>query len=169
VVVLVRFMPRLTELWALAVRLSTGFFWLYFASQRWFNVGWVRDLFTTAAANNYIPLYGDFLRSLAGDWFILAAVVTAAETAIGFMMVLGVFPRVAGGLGALIAANLLLTFSFCNCPWNTADAPTGLLVLLLRNTPKPSRPTRTTQPTHTETKSATPTHLKPIQTHRMWW
>jgi uncharacterized membrane protein YphA (DoxX/SURF4 family) len=51
-------------------------------------------------------------------------VVTAAETAIGFMMVLGVFPRVAGGLGALIAANLLLTFSFCNCPWNTADAPT---------------------------------------------
>jgi uncharacterized membrane protein YphA (DoxX/SURF4 family) len=117
-------MPRLTELWALAVRLSTGFFWLYFASQRWFNVGWVRDLFTTAAANNYIPLYGDFLRSLAGDWFILAAVVTAAETAIGFMMVLGVFPRVAGGLGALIAANLLLTFSFCNCPWNTADAPT---------------------------------------------
>jgi uncharacterized membrane protein YphA (DoxX/SURF4 family) len=124
VVVLVRFMPRLTELWALAVRLSTGFFWLFFASQRWFNVGWVRDLFTTAAANNYIPLYGDFLRSLAGDWFILAAVVTAAETAIGLMMVLGVFPRVAGGLGALIAANLLLTFSFCNCPWNTADAPT---------------------------------------------
>jgi uncharacterized membrane protein YphA (DoxX/SURF4 family) len=50
--------------------------------------------------------------------------VTAAETAIGFMMVLGVFPRVAGGLGALIAANLLLTFSFCNCPWNKADAPT---------------------------------------------
>ena len=121
--VLVRFMPRLTELWALAVRLSTGFFWLFFASQRWFNVGWVRDLFTTAAANNYIPLYGDFLRSLAGDWFILAAVVTAAETAIGLMMVLGVFPRVAGGLGALIAANLLLTFSFCDCPWNAADAP----------------------------------------------
>jgi len=116
-------MSRLTELWALAVRFSAGFFWLFFASQRWFDVGWVRDLFTTAAANNYIPFYGDFLRRLAGDWFIIAAVVTAAETAIGLMMVLGVFPRVAGGLGAVIAANLLLTFSFCNCPWNTADAP----------------------------------------------
>jgi uncharacterized membrane protein YphA (DoxX/SURF4 family) len=117
-------MPRLTELWALAVRLYTGFFWLYFASQRWFDVGWVRDLYTTAAANNYIPLYGELLRRLAGDWLILAVVVTAAETAIGFMMVLGVFPRLAGCVGALIAANLLLTFSFCNCPWNTADAPT---------------------------------------------
>ncbi len=53
--VLVRFMPRLTELWALAVRLSTGFFWLFFASQRWFNVGWVRDLFTTAAATTTSP------------------------------------------------------------------------------------------------------------------
>jgi uncharacterized membrane protein YphA (DoxX/SURF4 family) len=116
-------MPRLTEFWALAVRLSTGFFWLYFASQRWFDVGWVRDLYTTAAANNYIPLYGELLRRLAGDWLILAVFVTAAETAIGFMMVLGVFPRLAGCVGALIAANLLLTFSFCNCPWNTADAP----------------------------------------------
>jgi uncharacterized membrane protein YphA (DoxX/SURF4 family) len=116
-------MPRLTEFWALAVRLSTGFFWLYFASQRWFDVGWVRDLYTTAAANNYIPLYGELLRRLAGDWLILAVVVTAAETAIGFMMVLGVFPRLAGCVGALIAANLLLTFSLCNCPWNTADAP----------------------------------------------
>jgi uncharacterized membrane protein YphA (DoxX/SURF4 family) len=116
-------MPRLTEFWALAVRLSTGFFWLYFASQRWFDVGWVRDLYTTTAANNYIPLYGELLRRLAGDWLILAVVVTAAETAIGFMMVLKVFPRLAGCVGALIAANLLLTFSLCNCPWNTADAP----------------------------------------------
>jgi uncharacterized membrane protein YphA (DoxX/SURF4 family) len=116
-------MPRLTDLWALAVRLSTGFFWLYFASQRWLNIGWVRDFFTTAAANNYIPLYGELLRSLAGDWLILAVVVMAAETAIGFMMVLGVFPRLASCVGALIAANLLPTFSFCNCPWNTADAP----------------------------------------------
>jgi uncharacterized membrane protein YphA (DoxX/SURF4 family) len=123
VAVLVRFMSRLTDFWALAVRFSAGFFWLYFASQRWFDVSWVKDLYITAAANNYIPLYGELLRSLAGDWFTLAVVVTVAETAIGFMMILGVFPRVAGGLGALIAANLLLTFSFCDCPWNAADAP----------------------------------------------
>jgi hypothetical protein len=160
-------MPRLTELWALAVRLSTGFFWLFFASQRWFNVGWVRDLFTTAAANNYIPLYGDFLRSLAGDWFILAAVVTAAETAIGFMMVLGVFPRVAGGLGGPDSRKPPPHIQLLQLPMEHSRRTHCLLVLLLRNTPKPSRPTRTTQPTHIETKSATPTHLKPIQTHRM--
>ena len=42
--------------------------------------------------------------------------VRLAETAIGLMLILGIFPRVAGGVGALIALNLLLTFSFCDCP-----------------------------------------------------
>jgi len=116
-------MSRLTDLWALALRLSTGFFWLYFASQRWFNIGWVRELFTTAAANNYIPFYGMLLRDLVANWFTLAWAVTVAETVLGIMLVLGLFPRVAGGLGALMALNLLLTFGFCSCPWNEADAP----------------------------------------------
>jgi uncharacterized membrane protein YphA (DoxX/SURF4 family) len=116
-------MSRLTDLWALTLRISAGVFWLYFASQRWLNIEWVRELFTTAASNNYIPVYGSMLRALTDSWLILALGVTAAETIIGIMLVLGVLPRIASGIGALIALNLLMTFSFCNCPWNTADAP----------------------------------------------
>jgi uncharacterized membrane protein YphA (DoxX/SURF4 family) len=69
-------------------------------------------------------VYGALLRILVDSWFYVALFVTLAETAIGLMLILGIFPRVAGGVGALIALNLLPTFSFCDCPWNTADAPT---------------------------------------------
>jgi uncharacterized membrane protein YphA (DoxX/SURF4 family) len=116
-------LSRLVDLWAFALRLSTGLFWLFFASQRWLDISWVRDLFTTAAVNNYLPVYGVLLRTLMDSWYYVALFVTVAETAIGLMLVLGIFPRLAGGVGALIALNLLLTFSFCDCPWNTADAP----------------------------------------------
>ena len=116
-------MSPLIDLCALALRLSRGFFWLFFASQRWLDISWARDLFTTAAVNNYLPVYGALLRTLMDSWYYAALFVTVAETAIGLMLVLGIFPRLAGGVGALIALNLLLTFSFCNCPWNTADVP----------------------------------------------
>lgn len=39
------------------------------------------------------------------------------------MIVLGLFPRAAAAAGAFIALNLWLTFSFCDCWWNRADAP----------------------------------------------
>ncbi len=116
-------MSRTADVWAFVLRISVGGFWLYFASQRWFDISWVRELFTTAAYNNYTPLYGDLLRGLVDSWLIIAYGVTAAETVIGLMLVLGIYPRLAGGAGAFIAANLLLTFSFCTCPWNAADAP----------------------------------------------
>ena len=96
-------LSRLVDFWALALRLSTGLFWLFFASQRWLDISWARDLFTTAAVNNYLPVYGALLRTLMDSWYYVALFVTVAETAIGLMLVLGIFPRLAGGVGALIA------------------------------------------------------------------
>ncbi len=116
-------MPKLLTTWFLTLRFSVGGFWLYFASQRWFDRSWVRDVFMTAAYGNYLPFYGEFLRSLTGLWEIVALAVTAAETAVGILIVMGVFPRAAAAAGAFIALNLWLTFSFCSCWWNVTDMP----------------------------------------------
>jgi len=48
--------------WLVIARELTGLYWLYFGVQKWSNYGWIRDTLTSAALNNPIPLYGEFLR-----------------------------------------------------------------------------------------------------------
>jgi len=43
---------RLPELWRGVFRIVVGIFWLYFASQKWGDVGWMRPLIQDAAAFN---------------------------------------------------------------------------------------------------------------------
>ncbi|MEM4417537.1 MAG: DoxX family membrane protein [Nitrososphaerota archaeon] len=114
-------MSRLSSMWVLMLRLSVAGFWLFFASQRWFNRGWVEELFTEAASGNYIPFYGNMLRELTASWEVLTLTVTALETAVGVMFLVGLYPRIAAVIGTFIAANLWLTFSFCDCLWNRQD------------------------------------------------
>ncbi len=115
---------RLELAWQLALRLSIGIYWLYFASQRWIDVSWVEWLLKTAADGNYVPIYGDILRmTVAWDWENLARIVTIAETAVGLMIILGILVKIAGAIGALIGLNLLTTFAFCSCPWNEREFP----------------------------------------------
>lgn len=116
-------MSKVIAGWALLLRFSVAGFWLFFAGQRWIDRSWVRDLFTTAAAGNYIPVYGDILRSLAPSWEAVAIAITVAETIVGLMILLGVYARAAAVFGAVIALNLWMTFFFCDCWWNRADAP----------------------------------------------
>ncbi|MCX8202853.1 MAG: DoxX family membrane protein [Nitrososphaeria archaeon] len=116
-------MSRLLSAWALFLRLSVAGFWLFFASQRWFDRSWVRELFATAALGNYVPLYGDLLRALVPSWEAVTLAVTVAETAIGIALLLGFYARAAAVAGAAIALNLWLTFSLCDCWWNERDAP----------------------------------------------
>jgi len=112
---------RLGDIWVLVLRLSLAGFWLFFASQRWFDRGWVREVFTTAALGNYIPFYSYILRELTTSWEVLALAITASETVVGIMLLLGIYARIAAIIGAFIAANLWLTFSFCDCSWNRQD------------------------------------------------
>lgn len=74
-----------------------------------------------AASGNYIPLYGNILRELAASWEVLTVTVTVLETAVGVMLLTGIYPRIAAAIGTFIAANLWLTFSFCDCRWNRQD------------------------------------------------
>lgn len=115
---------RTRLVWQLILRVAVGFYWIYFSSQRWFDPFGVKDLIITAAAGNYVPLYGEILRWLvAPNWLATTIGVTVLESAVGFMILLGVFTRVAGALGAFNSLNLTLTFSFCKCPWAEADFP----------------------------------------------
>lgn len=101
-----------------------GGYWLFFSSQRWFDRSGVQDLVNTAAQGNYVPFYEDLLRILiATNLETTATAITILETIVGLMILLGVFTKIAGLLGAFINLNLTLTFSFCQCPWAEADFP----------------------------------------------
>jgi uncharacterized membrane protein YphA (DoxX/SURF4 family) len=111
-------------LWQLALRGIVGSYWIFFSSQRWLNPFGVRDITITATQGNYIPVYGTLLRAVIlpnPELTILA--VTFLESAVGFMILLGVLPKVAATLGAIDSVNLTLTFSFCTCPWTESDFP----------------------------------------------
>ena len=70
--------------WLVIARELTGLYWLYFGVQKWSNYGWVRDTLTSAALNNPIPLYGEFLRNFVLlNWGFITVLETVAETLVG--------------------------------------------------------------------------------------
>jgi len=99
--------------WLVIVRELTGVYWLYFGVQKWSNYGWVRDTLTSAALNNPIPLYGEFLRNFVlPNWGFITVLETVAETLVGFGLIFGLFTRLSGLVGVLMATSLTLTMGF---------------------------------------------------------
>jgi uncharacterized membrane protein YphA (DoxX/SURF4 family) len=90
-----------------------GLFWLYFASQKWQGVGWMKGLIESTARANPIPGLHEILVSVvAPNWLPFALAQAAGETVAGVLLVLGLATRWAGVLGFLLAANLALTVAF---------------------------------------------------------
>jgi uncharacterized membrane protein YphA (DoxX/SURF4 family) len=103
----------MSEAWPSLFRVVVGLYWLYFASQKWQGVGWMRDLIRGAAAANPIPGLHEFLvQVVAPNWFPFALAQSAAETVVAVLLILGLATRWAGILGFLLAANLALTVAF---------------------------------------------------------
>ena len=99
--------------WLVILRELTGLYWLYFGVQKWSNYGWVRDTLTSAALNNPIPLYGEFLRNFVlPNWTFITVLETVAETLVGLGLVFGLFSRLSGLAGVLMATSLTLTMAF---------------------------------------------------------
>jgi uncharacterized membrane protein YphA (DoxX/SURF4 family) len=99
--------------WLVIVRELTGLYWLYFGVQKWSNYGWVRDTLTSAALNNPIPLYGEFLRNFVlPNWGFITVLETVAETLVGLGLIFGLFTRLSGLVGVLMATSLTLTMGF---------------------------------------------------------
>ena len=103
----------LGKAWASLFRVVVGLYWLYFASQKWQGVGWMRDLIRQAANVNPIPGLHEFLVSfVAPNWFFFAVCQAVGETAVAIALILGLAARWAGIVGLLLAINLALTVAF---------------------------------------------------------
>ena len=101
------------EAWPSLLRIAVGLYWLYFASQKWQGVSWMRPLIETAARVNPIPGLHEFLVAVvAPNWLPFALAQAAAETVVAILLILGLATRWAGVLGLLLAANLALTVGF---------------------------------------------------------
>ncbi|HYU64098.1 MAG TPA: DoxX family membrane protein [Verrucomicrobiae bacterium] len=101
------------EAWPSLVRIVVGLFWLYFASQKWQGVGWMKPLIESTARANPIPGLHEFLVSIVvPNWFLFALAQAVGETVTAVLLILGLATRWAGILGFLLAANLALTVAF---------------------------------------------------------
>jgi uncharacterized membrane protein YphA (DoxX/SURF4 family) len=104
---------RLAEVWPSLFRFTVGVYWLYFASQKWQGVDWVKGLLQAAGPANPIPgLHELLIQVVAPNWFFFAVAQTAGETAVAILLILGLATRWAGLLGLLLASGLALTVGF---------------------------------------------------------
>ena len=101
------------EVWPSLFRIVVGLYWLYFASQKWQGVGWMKPLIESTGRINPIPGLHELLVSVvAPNWLPFALAQAAGETLAAVLLILGLATRWAGVLGFLLAANLALTVAF---------------------------------------------------------
>ena len=103
----------MSEVWPSLFRLVVGVYWLYFASQKWQGIGWMKGVLVEAARVNPIPGLHELLVSVVvPNWVPFALAQTVAENAVAALLILGLATRWAGVLGFLLAVNLALTVAF---------------------------------------------------------
>ncbi len=106
-------MNELGKYWPSLLRITVGLYWLYFASQKWNGVGWMKGVIKGTADSNPIPGLHQFLESVvAPNWFLFGAAQGIGETVVAVLLIFGLATRWAGLLGLLLAANLALTVAF---------------------------------------------------------
>ena len=103
----------MAQVWPSVFRVVVGLYWLYFASQKWQGIGWMRPVLVSAARVNPIPGLHEFLVSVVvPNWVPFALAQTIAENVVAVLLILGLATRWAGVLGFLLAVNLALTVGF---------------------------------------------------------
>lgn len=103
----------MAEVWPSLFRVVAGLYWLYFASQKWQGIGWMKPVLDEAARVNPIPGLHEFLVSVVvPNWVPFALAQTVAENVVAVLLILGLAARWAGVLGFLLAVNLALTVGF---------------------------------------------------------
>jgi len=101
------------EIWPSLFRIVVGLYWLYFASQKWQGVGWMKPLIESTSRANPIPGLHEFLVAVVvPNWLPFALAQAVGETVVAVALILGLATRWAGVLGFLLAANLALTVAF---------------------------------------------------------
>ncbi|MCS7142273.1 MAG: hypothetical protein NZ920_00545 [Aigarchaeota archaeon] len=112
-------MGRLINAWILVLRTSVGGFWAYSGVLNYLNFNEFRKQVEVAFLGNYVPYYNEFLQWAirSGPLWVPYAII-GIELSVGALLLTGVFPRVAGSVGSVLAANLLMIMTFCDCSWN---------------------------------------------------
>src|SRR5438552_1357697 len=106
-------MNELSKYWPSLLRITVGLYWLYFASQKWNGVDWMKSVIKGTADDNPIPGLHQFLESVvAPNWFLFGVVQGVGETVVAVLLIVGLATRWAGLLGLLLAANLAFTVAF---------------------------------------------------------
>jgi uncharacterized membrane protein YphA (DoxX/SURF4 family) len=104
---------RASDLYHAVFRSAVGLYWLYFASQKWQGIGWMRPLIQSSARVNPIPGLHEFLvLVVAPNWWLFALGQSVAETLVAVLLILGLATRKAALLGLLLAINLALTVAY---------------------------------------------------------
>jgi uncharacterized membrane protein YphA (DoxX/SURF4 family) len=94
-------------------RIVTGGFWLFFASQKWGGVAWVRPLLQAGNQANPVPGLHQLLVSVVSPlWQPFSIAQTVGETAVGVLLVLGIATVPAAWVGVLLSGGLCLTVAF---------------------------------------------------------
>jgi len=102
-----------SEAWPSLLRITVALYWLYFASQKWNGVDWMRGVIKATADANPIPGLHQILENLVvPNWFLFGVLQGAGETVVGILLLLGIGTRWAAILGVLLAANLAFTVAF---------------------------------------------------------
>jgi uncharacterized membrane protein YphA (DoxX/SURF4 family) len=103
----------MSDAWPSLFRIVVGMYWLYFASQKWQGIGWMRPVLEGAARVNPIPGLHELLVSVVvPNWVPFALAQTFGETIVAILLILGLATRWAGILGLLLASGLALTVAF---------------------------------------------------------
>jgi uncharacterized membrane protein YphA (DoxX/SURF4 family) len=103
----------MSEAWPSLFRIVVGIYWLYFASQKWQGVGWMRGVMVQMAHANPIPGLHELLVSVVvPNWLIFALGEAVAETLVAVLLILGLASRWSAALGLLLATGLALTVGF---------------------------------------------------------
>jgi uncharacterized membrane protein YphA (DoxX/SURF4 family) len=106
-------MSDLVRYWPSVLRIIVGLYWLYFASQKWNGVDWMKSVIKGTADANPIPGLHEFLESVvAPNWYLFGVMQGVGETAVAVLLIIGLATRWAGLLGLLLAANLAFTVAF---------------------------------------------------------
>lgn len=101
------------EAWPSVFRVVVGLYWLYFASQKWQGIAWMKPVLDSAARANPIPGLHELLVDIVvPNWVPFALAQSVAETVTAVALILGLATRWAGVLGFLLAVNLALTVAF---------------------------------------------------------
>jgi len=106
-------MSELGKYWPSLLRITVGLYWLYFASQKWNGVDWMKPVIKSTADANPIPGLHQFLESVvAPNWFLFGVMQGIGETVVGVLLIFGLATRWAALVGVLLAANLAFTVAF---------------------------------------------------------